>query len=749
MSQPQPVSKLHRVGSASKNRIEKSKPARRRAPAACQSCRARKVRCDVSESGSPCMNCRADNLECIVTIGKTRVSYADSKVESYLGGFIAGPVRADPPVDTRRDGDSQVDTWRQSVARVRDQINLVESNPFHNFHANDLQTVSGDLVLPSVPGLTRANEIVYCMQPYTSVPSDSLPAPVPLYHDDPSQLPGWIKPPSSRIELDDFGYLQRSGALILPDQRLRDECLSCFIEWVYPWSPIVDLSDILRAISRRDGSGGHVSLPVFQAIMFAGVGFVEMASLRSAGFESRKDAKKSFFRKVKLLYDFGYDTGQIAIIQTLILMSYWVESADSQKDIWHWIGVAIGTSTKMGLNKDPSGLDMSRQEISLRKRVWWSLLSRDRLTALALRRNIQIQQEDYDMPQLTVDDFCINVLPDDIECPPQTTFPRDAERQHKVALWCIEQAKLCVILGHILRDRYSTVCIDKGTSPESQGNKKTTMALMPRKDSPDGPRLTPYDVELKEWARSLPSVISYTNPEQPIVDNIGHNSFLLHRATLVMLYSTAVLLFYRPLVSMNAPTPADFFENGGIPTDSTGAVVIQEIRTAAFRITQIAGELSAMGLVRFSQPIGVTVTSSAAVVHLAAIYSPFKMIHAEALSKLCICLSVIEQLQEQYIAADLSCHILVSGLRSAGVPLPAKLDSTSISQYLQKSDFDPTQVAKSSFGTLFDLLNASAKPPQNTSSLAENSIIFAMDPTVTGRNEQYSRGSYVDTSAGL
>ena len=129
---------------------------------------------------------------------------------------------------------------------------------------------------------------------------DPMPAPLPLYQDDPSQLPGWVKNPSSRIEVDDFEYLQNRGALIIPEQPLRDECLACFMEWVYPYSPIVDLNDIARAISNRDGSGGHVSLPVFQAIMFAGVGFVDMTTLHMAGFQSRKEAKKAFFRKVKV-----------------------------------------------------------------------------------------------------------------------------------------------------------------------------------------------------------------------------------------------------------------------------------------------------------------------------------------------------------------------------------------------------------------------------------------------------------------
>lgn len=138
------------------------------------------------------------------------------------------------------------------------------------------------------------------MQNLLPGPVDPLPVPPPLYQDDPSQLPGWVKTPSSSIDVDDFEYLQNRGALVIPDQQLRDECLACFMEWVYPYSPVVDLPDIVRAISSKDGSGGHVSLPVFQAIMFAGIGHVDMTSLHRAGFQSRKEAKKTFFRKVKV-----------------------------------------------------------------------------------------------------------------------------------------------------------------------------------------------------------------------------------------------------------------------------------------------------------------------------------------------------------------------------------------------------------------------------------------------------------------
>jgi hypothetical protein len=49
-----------------------NRPVKRRASKACCCCRARKVRCDVVENGSPCTNCRLDQVECVVTESKRR-----------------------------------------------------------------------------------------------------------------------------------------------------------------------------------------------------------------------------------------------------------------------------------------------------------------------------------------------------------------------------------------------------------------------------------------------------------------------------------------------------------------------------------------------------------------------------------------------------------------------------------------------------------------------------------------------------
>jgi hypothetical protein len=72
-------------------------------------------------------------------------TYADSKVESYLGGFVVGPskvaptvTKAGPIIHNVRGEEHHVNTWHPSVAPVQNQLKFVESNSFHRFHAGKL-----------------------------------------------------------------------------------------------------------------------------------------------------------------------------------------------------------------------------------------------------------------------------------------------------------------------------------------------------------------------------------------------------------------------------------------------------------------------------------------------------------------------------------------------------------------------------------------------------------------------------------
>ena len=58
---------------------------RKRAPKACLSCRARKVRCDVSQRGRPCMNCYLDSETCVVTGRASRLRKSQRPATTATG----------------------------------------------------------------------------------------------------------------------------------------------------------------------------------------------------------------------------------------------------------------------------------------------------------------------------------------------------------------------------------------------------------------------------------------------------------------------------------------------------------------------------------------------------------------------------------------------------------------------------------------------------------------------------------------
>jgi hypothetical protein len=62
---------------------------------------------------------------------------------------------------------------------------------------------------------------------------------------------------------------------------------------------VLDLEYFLDSV-QGEHDDKKVSLVLFQAVMFAGTGFVDIEYLRAEGFESRKEARRSFFDRVRV-----------------------------------------------------------------------------------------------------------------------------------------------------------------------------------------------------------------------------------------------------------------------------------------------------------------------------------------------------------------------------------------------------------------------------------------------------------------
>lgn len=112
-------------------------------------------------------------------------------------------------------------------------------------------------------------------------------------------LPKYIRGLQSHASAADADYLIATGALLLPDENLSCELLKAFVQFVYPYVPLLDADDIFQAISDNDGRN-TISILLYQAMMFSALPFVDQKHLRNAGYLSAKAARNQFYRRVKV-----------------------------------------------------------------------------------------------------------------------------------------------------------------------------------------------------------------------------------------------------------------------------------------------------------------------------------------------------------------------------------------------------------------------------------------------------------------
>jgi hypothetical protein len=135
-------------------------------------------------------------------------------------------------------------------------------------------------------------------------------------------LPAFIAPLPGHLLREDLEFLVQKGAFIIPEPDLQAQLLQNYIFSIHPFMPILDLRALFRIV--YDGqSNGQLSILLFQAIMFAGLAAADSEVLSSVGFQTTKEAREHFFNRVRLLYEFDVEPSELAVLQSLLLMSWW------------------------------------------------------------------------------------------------------------------------------------------------------------------------------------------------------------------------------------------------------------------------------------------------------------------------------------------------------------------------------------------------------------------------------------------
>ncbi|CAK7205209.1 hypothetical protein SEUCBS139899_007975 [Sporothrix eucalyptigena] len=112
---------------------------RKRAPKACLSCRARKVRCDVSQRGRPCMNCYLDSETCVVTGRASRLrksqrpaAPADASSTEAASTTAAAAAAAAQPQFSQPEGHSRDDAQTHTAPNASQRQQAQAHQHAHN-----------------------------------------------------------------------------------------------------------------------------------------------------------------------------------------------------------------------------------------------------------------------------------------------------------------------------------------------------------------------------------------------------------------------------------------------------------------------------------------------------------------------------------------------------------------------------------------------------------------------------------------
>ncbi|KAK5064635.1 hypothetical protein LTR84_000469 [Exophiala bonariae] len=263
---------------------------------------------------------------------------------------------------------------------------------------------------------------------------------------------------SHRIATNDAANVSSSSTGLednLPPPELQQSFADTYFNHCWPWCPVLD-----KATFWQNSDTMHSPLLV-NALALLGT------QIRPPIIQHATAAE--YYNRAKMLFYMDQDSNPIVCLQAIMLFYWWAPRGPSQvhKDAaWWWTGIAIKYAQQVGLHREPKNIqDVGGEAMQgLRRRIWWTLFARERLTSICQGRPCTINPKDCDVLEPTVADFG----------PSHSTDPRAEIFVHWV--------RLCAIIGRVGQHL--------SHSPEQ--------AAFP----------APLAEELVKWTQNLPSHLS-------------------------------------------------------------------------------------------------------------------------------------------------------------------------------------------------------------------------------------------------
>ncbi|GFF59332.1 hypothetical protein IFM61606_08120 [Aspergillus udagawae] len=359
--------------------------------------------------------------------------------------------------------------------------------------------------------------------------------------------------------------------------------------------------------------------------MLSAIQYVGLEHLLRAGYQSRQEGYSLFAQNTKLLYESGYETDDLTVLQALLLVAQCCESFSGATG-WCRSCYVIRLAATMGIFETCPAVPLGPNHQKLRKRLAWVCYMMDCLSAFRARRAPLINPVEFRVSMISVDDFDISFGPlSAAELPLDCVFVRDVDVQQTAATLCVSLAQLCTCIRELLAvqgrpDRSSSS--DRTSAGTGNGIIRHPSRLA---------RLQATTKALALWRDRLPPVCQFASLKS--VDNIQtkslmYPSIVVQKCSLEMVYFSAVAVLHQP----------EIFSS------------VARTRHAALQITQIASELRERGLQQLIPVTGATAILIAMIVHITDLRRTDPTVRHEAIKGVQSCQKTMVGLEEVYPA---------------------------------------------------------------------------------------------------
>lgn len=328
---------------------------------ACVRCHNRKVKCDVSIS-NPCSNCSISQSDCIIYERKKR--------------------RKAVPLDTSQKNnkeDAKLLSNDDNLNNLSDVGDISPTTPFQgSFLKPNIQQnyphLSQTYLDPSVLFKEDMEDVMKF-----DLNGDSNPMMKTVFQNSINMITENKRTRSYTLDQMDFDVLNMFGCLTLPDDKTCWKYIDSYFNTINTQYPIINKK---RFYHDYKDLRNPPSILLLNSIFFLASWNMVVPTLETG---QTIQISEIFFKRAKLIYDYGIETNPIPLIQSLLCFCFHSDNMSSlSKDDCYWTKTAITVAYQYEFHQMPTSNDLYERQIRIR--LWWMLVTKDRITALGFSK---------------------------------------------------------------------------------------------------------------------------------------------------------------------------------------------------------------------------------------------------------------------------------------------------------------------------------------------------------------------------